>query len=136
MIQLTDVGVIKRYIAEEVLDGYSGRVATAIQNDGGEFVKYEDYAALEASMTGVISGAQLELEDERKKRLAAESRVAELEKDAARYRWLRTYAEVEIPQSWLAHNSLYRDDTAGTWDSVIDMAMRGREAWHTLRSKL
>ena len=71
--------------------------------EDGLLVEYKDYAALEA-------------------------RVADLEKDAARYRWLRTYAEVEIPQSWLAHNSLYRDDTADTWDSVIDTAMQGREA--------
>lgn len=123
----------------------------------GEYVKYDDYAlAMDkqrrellashlvtqavaeekankeiARLTSIISGAQLELEDERKKRIAAESRVAELERDAARYRWLRTYAEVEIPQTWLAYNSLYRDDTADTWDSVIDVAMRGRASRNT-----
>lgn len=40
--------MVKRYIVDEVVDGYAGRVVTATHDKGGEFVKYEDYAALQA----------------------------------------------------------------------------------------
>lgn len=67
----------------------------------GEWASYEDYAALE-------------------------SRLAELEKDAARYRWLR-----DVP--WISDEFGYDLRIAiqfqrnGLWDDMIDNAM-SREA--------
>ena len=54
------------------------------ERDDGDYVEYDDYSAMELRLTSIISEVQSEVEGERKLRLSAESRIAELEKDAAR----------------------------------------------------
>lgn len=72
--------MVKRYVC---IEGFN------LDDVDGDWIRYDDYAALEARMTSIISGVQLELEDERKVRMKSEARVAELERDAARYRKMR-----------------------------------------------
>lgn len=63
------------------------------EREDGDYVEYDDYAALESRLTAIISGVQSELDDERKLRLADESRLAELEK--FKEAWDPVISEVE-----------------------------------------
>lgn len=108
--------MVKRYYGES---GYWLLDRACID---GIFVHFDDYAALEASMTGIISGVQLELDDERKLRLAAEARLAELEKDAARYRWLRGNVIEAVIKLGSERISLHDFDEGSVFDAYIDAA--------------
>lgn len=95
--------------------------------DDGDYVLYNDYAALEAR----VAELEMELRDTEyysdmlvKHNIELESRLAELEKDAARYRWLRDSHNYPAGPYW--------DDLGNTcdpeeMDEMIDEAMR-REA--------
>lgn len=100
---------------------------TCMEEDAdGNYVLHSDYVAIEARVAELeseLSDAESDVDTMAEHNIELQAKVAELEKDAARYRWLRRQCDEKGSRGSIIAASHYGMD----WDRNIDEAM-SREA--------